>query len=321
MADERDDACVTQEGEAPHGAVHELLEALVVGRDRRAGVIPGHPVNPARDRVRLVAAEEDPAGLGLAVDEVVEIPEARHLAGQLVPIHGGESDVLVVDRHRGRERPHHRRHLRRPHPAGVNDQLRLDRPGVGVDGGHLTRRSEPDPGDAASGLDSHAELPGGVRERVRRDVRVDRAVALDPDRPVERLERGGRQQPDGLVRREDLDVEPDAAGPARAALELLQALRARRDPEAPDAVEDAELAVELDAVPAEAHHRGRGVELGDEAGRVVGRAAGQLGLLEQEHVAQPSLREVVCDAAAGDPAPDDDDRCTLAHSTRLPSVR
>ena len=193
MTDERNHACVVQEGEAPYGAVHELREALVVGRNRNAGVIPRHPVGPARNRVRLVAAEEDPAGLRLAVDEIVEIPKARHLARQLVPLHRGESHVLVVDRHRGRERPHHRRHLGGPDPAGVHDQLRLDRPGVGLDGDHLPRQSQPDAGDATSGLDPGAELPSGVRQSVRGDVGIDRAVALDPDRPVERLACGGRQ--------------------------------------------------------------------------------------------------------------------------------
>ena len=321
MTDECDDTCVAQEGETPYGAVHELLEALVVRWNRHAGVIPRHPVRPARHRVRLVAAEEDPSGLRLAVDEIVEIPEARHLARQLVPLHRGESNVLVVDRHRGRERPHHRRHLRRPDPAGVHDQLRLDRPGVGLDGGHLARRSEPDPGDAASGLDPHAELPRGVRESVRGDVGIDRAVPLDPDRPVERLARGGGQQPHDLIRRKHLDVEPDPAGPACAALELLEALGARCDAEAPDAVEDAELAVELDAVTAEAHHRRRGVELCDKTGRVAGRAARQLVLLEEEHVTQSRFREVVRDAAPGDPAPYDDDRGTLVRHTRLPSLR
>ena len=321
MTNERDDARVTQKGEPTDGAVHELLEACVVRRNRHAGVIPRHPVRPARNRVRLVAAEEDPSDLRFAVDEIVEIPEARHLARQLVPVHRGEGNVLVVDRHRGRERPHHRCDLGRPDPAGVDDQLRLDRAGVRLDGGHLARRPEPDPRDAASGLDLDAEVPGGVRESVRRDVGIDRAVALDPDRPVERLARGGGQQPHGLVRREHLDVEPDPAGLAGAALELLEALGARGDAEAPDAVEDAEVPVELDAVPAKAHHRRGGVELGDEAGRVAGRAAGQLALLEEEHVTQPRLREVICDAAPGDPAPYDDDRGTLARHTRPSSLR
>ena len=44
----------------------------------------GTPVQPARVRLRLVAAEQHPAVLGLAVDEVVRVAEARHVVGQLV---------------------------------------------------------------------------------------------------------------------------------------------------------------------------------------------------------------------------------------------
>ena len=321
MADECDDTCIPQEGEPPNGTVHELREALMVWWNRLSRVIPWHPVRPAGHRVRLVAAEQDPSGLRLAVDEIVEIPEARHLARELVPVHRGERNVLVVDRHRRRERSDHRCDLRRPDSAGVHDQLRLDRTGVGLDSCYLTRRPESNPGDTASGLDPDAELPRRAGKRVRRDVRIDRAVSFDPDRAEERLARGGRQEPHDLVRREHLDVEPDPAGPACAALELLEALGARCDPEAPDAVEDAELAIELDAVTAKPHHRGRRVELCDEAGGVAGRAARQLVLLEQEHVALPRLRKVVRDAAPGDAAPYDDDRRTLARHTRLPSLR
>ena len=121
MADERDDACVVQEREAPAGAVHELREALVVRRNGDAGVIPRHSVHPARNRVRLVAAEENPSGLRLAVDEIVEIPEARHLARQLVPVHAARAMCWWSTGTDGRERPHHRCHLGRPDPAGVHD--------------------------------------------------------------------------------------------------------------------------------------------------------------------------------------------------------
>ena len=101
---------------------------------------------------------------------------------------------------------------------------------------------------------SRAELPGRSRERVGGGVRVDGAVVGDPDRAVEGLLRRRRHEAQGLVRPDELDVEPDRARPARPALELLQALGAGRDPQAPDGLEDAELAVELDAVAAKAHH-------------------------------------------------------------------
>ena len=47
---------------------------------------------------------------------------------------------------------------------------------------------------------------------------------------------------------------------------------------------------------------------------MVGRAARQLALLEEQHVAQPFSGEVVGDADAGDPAADHDDlRAVVRH--------
>src|SRR5437879_5736067 len=77
-------------------------------------------------------------------------------------------------------------------------------------------------------------------------------------------------------------------------------------PSASDGLEHAQLAIELDAVAAEPHHRRRWVELGHEPGRMAGRPARQLTLLDEMDVADPRLGEVVSDAAAGDAAPNDD---------------
>ena len=93
---------------------------------RLAAVLPRDAVQPARDRVVLVAAEEHAAGLGLAVDEVVGVAEARQVARQLVAVHGRERDVLVLDRDRDERRAGHRRDLRRPHARGVDHDLGLD---------------------------------------------------------------------------------------------------------------------------------------------------------------------------------------------------
>ena len=151
------------------------------------------------------------------------------------------------------------------------------------------------------------QLAGGVGQRVRGRVRVDAAVLLDPDRAVQVVPAGLWHQLQRLVRRQHVHVEPDAAGPARAPLQLHQALGAGRDPEAAEPVEHPQPLVQLDAVAAEPHHRRRGVELGHQAGRVAGRTAGQLSLLDQHHVPPARQRQVVGDAASGDTAADDDD--------------
>ena len=100
VADEPGDAGVGEEREPPHGAGHQRREALLVGRQGAAAVLPRRAVLPARRRVRLVAAEQHATRLGLAVDEVVGVAEARHVARQLVPGHRLQRDVLVVDRNR-----------------------------------------------------------------------------------------------------------------------------------------------------------------------------------------------------------------------------
>ena len=307
VADERHDARVLQEREPAHGPRHELGEALVVGRERAGAVIPRDAVHPAGYRVGLVAAEEGAAGLRAPVHEIVGVAEARHVARELVAVHRLEGDVLVVDRHRRRERADHRRNLGRPDPAGVHDGLGLDRAGRRLDGAHLAARSEADTRHLRARADLDAESAGGVGEGVGGGVRVDAAVVAHPDRAVERLRAGLRHQRERLLGADHVDVEADPARPAGAAPQLHQALLAGGDPEASEPLEHAELLVELDAVAAEAHHRRRGVELGDEAGRVAGRAARQLTLLDKDDVGPPGLGQVVGDAAPGDAAADDND--------------
>ena len=213
VADERDDPRVLEEREASHGAVHQLREAVVIRRDGTAPVLPGHAVDPAGAGIRLVAAEHDSSGLGLAVDEVVRVPEARRVPRQLVPGDGVERDVLVVDGDRRREGPHHRRHLWRPDPARVDDLLGLDAARVRHDAAHLAALPELDPGHPRSRADAHAELPPGGCDRVGGDVGIDVPVSRHPDRAVQRLRAGRRHEPDGLLGRDQLRLEPDARGP------------------------------------------------------------------------------------------------------------
>ena len=56
-----------------------------------------------------------------------------------------------------------------------------------------------------------------------------------------------------------------------------------------------------------ARHVAVGPHLADQARRVPGGAAGQLALLEQQHVGDAQLGQVVGGGAAGDAAADDDD--------------
>ena len=306
MADERGHTGVVEEREPSHRSCHQLLEPGVVGWKHSRAVLPRHAVVPARHRVRLVAAEENAPALGLAVDQVVGVAEARHLACELVALDRVQRDVLVVDRDRACECAGHRGDLRRPHPGRVHDRLRLDTALPGQDRPHLAAGPELDAGDARVGPDLDPELARGARHGIRRDMRVDVPVARHPHRAVQRLRRRGRKQAANLLRADELRIEADPVGAADAAAELEEALGARRDPQRADHLEDPELLVELDAVAAEPHHRRRRVELRHEPGRVMRRAARQLALLDQHHVPHARLREVVGAADAGDPAADHD---------------
>jgi hypothetical protein len=269
----------------------------------------------------LVAAEERATRLRLAVDEVVGVAEARQVVRQLVAFHRCEGDVLVLDRSRDELRAHHGSHLRPPHARGVHDDLGLDAARFGHHRPHLAPRPELDTRHALARADLRAEIAGRTGQRVGRRVRVEIAVAVQVDGAVERLRAGLRQQAQRLSRRGQLHLQSDRPRARHAALQLGQRLRAGCDAHAADALEDPELPVQLDAVATEAHHRRRRVELGDQAGRMAGRAARERALVEQDEVAPPRARQVVGHAAAGDAASDDDRTSAISHAPAPVSQR
>ena len=168
-----------------------------------------------------------------------------------------------------------------------------------------------------AGPDPDAELAGRIGQGVGRAVRVEMAVAGQVDRAVERVRRDGGHQAARLVGRDHADVEADPPRPAGGPLELEELVVARREAQAADALEDAELLVQLDAVAPELHHRRRRIEGGHDAGGVAGRAGRQLRLLDEEDIGPAGQRQVVGDAAAGDPAADDDDASVIHRGRAL----
>ncbi len=306
MAHERRDACPVEEREATGRPLHQLLKACVIRWQHPRAVLPRHAVVPPRDRVRLVAAEQDAAALRLAVDEVVGVAEAGRVTCELPPFDRMQRNVLVVDGDRACERADHCCDLRRPHARGVDDDVRLDATAFGKHRPNLASRTQLDSGDPCVDADVGSELARGCGDGIGRDVRVDVPVTGHPHSSEEGLRAGRGHQSPHVVRTDELGVETDAVRAADAATQLAQALRARCDPQRADGLEDPELLVEIDAVAPEAHHRRRRIELGHEPGSVVRRAARQLALLEQDDVPHPSLCEVVGTARARDAAPDDD---------------
>ena len=58
MADELDDPGLTEKRKAASRTAQQRLESRLVGGHRGSRVIPGHAIDPARDRVRLIAAQD-----------------------------------------------------------------------------------------------------------------------------------------------------------------------------------------------------------------------------------------------------------------------
>ena len=198
--------------------------------------------------------------------------------------------------------------LRRPDAAGVHDGLGLD-PAVR----RLDARAPRGPGRAGSRSPACAcgcrRRGRGRRRRARRWRCAGRRSRRRPPRPrraaTPALACGmSASACFGPTTSTSRPIPRARLAPRRSSirLSLLDAIR-----RLPEPLEHAELLVELDAVAAEPHHRRRGVELGDEAGGVAGRAARQLALLEQDDVGPARLGQVVGDAAPGDAAADDDD--------------
>ena len=188
VADQPDRLRVGEEREPPDRPGHQRREPLPVRRQRPRGMLPRHAVLPARPRIQLVPAEDHPAVLALAVDEVVRVAEAGHVLRQLRAGHGLERDVLVIDR-RGRDEPaDHRRDLWRPHPGGVDDELGGDGAGVGQHGRDLApgRQLEPRHADAASGCARRARGPRRPPRGWRRAGRGDRHRPGGPRRTATR---------------------------------------------------------------------------------------------------------------------------------------
>ena len=200
-----------------------------------------------------------------------------------------------------------------PLPGAVDDDLRLDLAGAGGDPGHGAAAH----GDAGHGrvlADDRAALARAAGQRLGQVGRVGPAVARQPQRAHQVIGGHDRVQLGGPLRADQLAVDLVGGRGGRGP-------RQRGHPLGGPGHGDA-------AAPAEArglaglrlqplvqpgrvlHQPGAGLrcaQLADQAGRVPGGAAGQLPLLQQQHVGLAQLGQVVGDAGADHPAPDDDD--------------
>ena len=293
-----------------HGAVHEdrevipvLLEQLElervgqrVGRDPRLGV-------------RLEAADHQPADLLLDVGVAVRVAQDREVPVDPVDLLGDHVEVLGrVQRH---GHPGQCADRLGPLAGAVDHDLRLDVPPAGADAGDGVVLGE-DAGDAGALGDRDALVAGTAGQRGGQVGRVGAAVAGQPDRAFEVVVAQDRVELFRSPRADQLAVELVGLGGGGGPSQLGHAvLRAgdRDSAAAPEAGAQAGLLLEplvqLAGVLDQPGSVLRGAQLADQAGRVPGGAAGQLPLLEQQHVGPAQLGQVVGDAGADHAAADD----------------
>ena len=126
VADQRDDARLVEERQAADGPFQQLLEAVHVGWQGIAAMLPRDTVDPAFERIRFISTDHQSALLLAHVNEIIGIAQAGSLCVELVTGNGFERDMLVINRC-GREiQARHRGDTRRPQARRVDDQLGLD---------------------------------------------------------------------------------------------------------------------------------------------------------------------------------------------------
>ena len=280
-----------------------------------------------RDRVdrprlglRLEAAHQQAADLFLVVDVAVGV--AQHRQHRMDAVDAVGDDVEVLGRPERHVDAGERAELARPLAGAVDDDLAGDLDLVAAvanaqAGDARTGR----PGRAAHGDDLglfddlHAAHARALGERHRQVGGVGLAVARDPDRAGEVVGAQDRKQLAGLA---PALISSHSTPKLRASASCLRKTiirsRVRGDVDAAALLPAGrqsglglERRVQLDAVLAHPRHRPVRAHLADQAGGVPGRAAGELALLEDEHVLLAERGQVVGGRAAGDAAADDDD--------------
>ena len=169
-----------------------------------------------------------------------------------------------------------------------------------------------DAGHAGAREQARSALAGALGQGERQLRGVEVAVGRQPRRAQHALGRHQREQPLGLVGRDQLERQPERLRPARLAAQLLHALLARGQPDAaaldPAAVL-AQLAVELDRVHHHLRQRDRAAQLADQPGRVEGGPRRQLVALDQHHVVPAESGEVAGDRRPPDASAHDHAAC------------
>jgi hypothetical protein len=157
-----------------------------------------------------------------------------------------------------------------------------------------------------------AALTRAVDQRGRQQRRVEIAVGRQVGAAADPVGAHQREEPLALLRREQLEREPERLGPGDLAHRLLLALGGAGQPDAaalnPAAVE---LAVERHGIHHQTGQRDASAQLSDEPRGVKGGAARELAAIDQDDIALAELGQVVRDRGAADAAADDHDAGAL----------
>src|SRR3984885_2024599 len=227
--------------------------------------------------LRLESADDQPADFFLEVGVAVRVTQYRQVPVRPVDPLGHHVEVLGgVQRHRY---PAHRADLLGPLAGAVDDYLSLDVAPVGTDPGHGAG-SRADAGHPDPLADQHAPLAGAPGQR-RGQVRGIRpAVAWQPDRPDDVVDRHDRVSVAGLRGRDQLAVQLIGLGGRGGPAQLHHAIVSSGDGHATTAAEAGTQAslllqppVQLGGVLHQPRAVFRGAQLADQAGRVPGSAA------------------------------------------------
>ena len=281
----------------------EQLELERVGQ--RVGGDPGLGVG-------LEAADHQPADLLLDIGVAVRVAQDREVPVHPVDLLGDHVEVFGrVQRH---GHPGHRADLLGPLAGAVDHHLGLDVAVVGADScyGFSCAVGKQDAGDPGPLAHRDAFIAGAPGQRGGQVGRVGAAVAGQPDRPGEVVDPHDRVELAGPLRADQLALQLVGLGGGGRPPELGHAVGGPGDGDAAAAAEAGaqaglrlEPGVQLGGVLDQPGAALRGAQLADQAGRVPGGAAGQLALLEQQHVGPAQLGQVVGHAGA-DHAPADD---------------
>ena len=226
------------------------------------------------------------------------------------------------------DRHAHARHpadLRREHPAGVDDDLGLDRPPLRLHAAHAAAAGASSTSIAVTRVCvkmRHAARPRAVGERRRQQRRVEVAVARQVGGAAHALGAHQREQLARLLGGDQLERQAERPRPRHLAQHLLLALgRARQADAAALAPSRSRACGRARPSPSSCRVSER-LERSwpDEAGGVERRAARQLVAVEQHDVALAERREVVGDRRAAHAAADDHDARAVGQLTRPPSA-